>query len=58
MSASESWTLLLEYMSLFMYKKHLVFVQIPRDVLFELHLKFLNIGIPARSLLKGRQTSN
>ena len=32
-----------------------------RDVLFEFHLKFWNtasIGIPVRSLLKGRQTSN
>ena len=32
-----------------------------RGVLFEFHLKFWNnatIGIPPRSLLKGRQTSN
>ena len=36
------------------------FQTITRDVLFEFHLKFWNkasIGIPASSLLKGRQTS-
>ena len=37
-----------------------VILRINRDVLFEFHLKFWNtasIGIPVRSLLKGRQTS-
>ena len=36
-------------------------IYIYRDVLFEFHLNFFNtasIGIPVRSLLEGRQSSN